>query len=218
MYISEYMTASPITVSGLTSLPEARQILSEYQIRHLPVIDKSGTLVGILTDRDLRSAYPSSVASKEEAILAYDHVQQSTVADIMTTTCSTLSMEARLDDALRIFERDKVGAIPVVDEDNKVLGLFSLLDLTSAYGNLFGAGKKGTLYFVIVDDEREGILGELSELCDKNNVTLMSLIRMDPKKEVAKIYMRVNSQKPDRMVKLLKTHKFRLLLPLDDGA
>ena len=218
MYISEYMTASPITVSGLTSLPEARQLLSEYQIRHLPVIDTSGTLVGILTDRDLRSAYPSSVASKEEAIQAYERVQQSTVADIMTTTCSTLSMEAKLDDALRIFERDKVGAIPVVDEDDKVLGLFSLLDLTSAYGNLFGAGKNGTLYFVVVDDGREGILGELSKLCDENNVTVLSLIRMAPKKEMAKIYMRVNSQKPDRMVKLLKTHKFRLLLPRDGGA
>ena len=152
MYISKHMTASPITVSGLTSLPEARQILSQYQIRHLPVIDKFGKLVGILSDRDLRSAYPSSVASKEQAILAFDHVQRSTVADIMTTTCSTLSIDARLDDALHIFERDKVGAIPVLDDDGKVLGLFSLLDLTSAYGQLFGVEEGGTLYFVIKDE------------------------------------------------------------------
>ena len=212
MYISEHMTASPITVSGLTSLPEARQILSEYQIRHLPVIDNLGKLVGILTDRDLRSAYPSSVTSKEEAILTFDHVQQSIAADIMTTTCSTLSIDARLDDALRIFERDKVGAIPVVDEDNKVLGLFSLLDLTSAYGHLFGAEEDGTLYFVIEDDGRENIFAELSTLCDKNNVVLKSLIRMETKKDVEKIYMRVNSLKPNRIEKLLKTQNFRLIV------
>ncbi|PHR30630.1 MAG: acetoin utilization protein AcuB [Desulfotalea sp.] len=212
MYISEYMTTSPITVSGLTSLPEARQILSEYQIRHLPVIDQAGSLVGILTDRDLRSAYPSSVASREEAVLAFDHVQQSSVVDIMTTPCSSLSMEARLDDALQIFARDKVGAIPVVDMDNKVLGLFSLLDLTSAYGNLFGAARDGVLYFVIEDDGRENIFGELSALFDKNNVVIESLIRIISKKEVAKIYVRVNSLNPNRIIKLLNTHKFRLFV------
>lgn len=208
------MTASPIIVSGLTSLPEARQILSQYQIRHLPVVNGQGALIGILTDRDLRSAYPSSVTSKEEAILAFEHVQQSTVADIMTTSCSSLPMEARLDDALRIFEREKVGAIPVVDENGIVLGLFSLLDLTSAYGNLFGADANGSSYFVIEDDGRDNIFGELSVLCDGNNVALLSLIRMDAKKEVAKIYMRVNSLKPERIAKLLTKHKFRLFVPV----
>lgn len=210
MYISEHMTASPITVSGLTSLPEARQLLNKYQIRHLPVIDALGKLVGILSDRDLRSAYPSSVSSKQEAIRSFDHVQQSTVADIMTTTCSTLSMDARLDDALRIFERDKVGAIPVLDEDNKVLGLFSLLDLTSAYGQLFGAEEGGTLYFVIEDDGRDNIFAQLSTLCDENNVLLRSLIRMETKKDEKNIYMRVNCRKPEKLVKILKNQNYKL--------
>jgi len=212
MYISKHMTASPITVSGFTSLPEARQILSEYQIRHLPVIDNLGKLVGILSDRDLRSAYPSSVTSKEEAILAFDHVQQSIVADIMTTTCSTLSIDASLDDALHIFERDKVGAIPVLDDDSQVLGLFSLLDLTSAYGKLFGAEEGGTLYFVIEDDGRDNIFGQLSALCDENNILLRSLIRMETKKDEEKIYMRVNCLKPKKIVKMLKTQNYKLVV------
>ncbi|BHH83913.1 CBS domain-containing protein [Desulforhopalus sp. 52FAK] len=211
MYISEYMTSSPITVSGLTSLPEARKILAEYQIRHLPVIDKNDRLIGILTDRDLRSAYPSSVTTKEEAVLAFDRVQQSTAEDIMTTECSTLTIDGRLEDALVIFERDKVGAIPVVDEDGKVLGLFSLLDLTSAYGSLFGSFENGSFCFVIEDDGRENIFSELSTLCAANNVVLRGLMHIDTKKDVAKIYMRVNSLKPDKVLKLLHSQKFRLL-------
>lgn len=214
MYISEYMTASPITVSGLLSLPEARQILREYQIRHLPVIDGEGVLVGILTDRDLRSAYPSSVTSKKEALLTFERVQQSIVADIMTTECSTLTMDAKLDDALKIFERDKVGAIPVVDEEGKVLGLFSLLDLTSAYGKLFGATEDGSIYFLVEDDGRENILGALATLCEENNVVLMGLIRRGAKKDVAKIYMRVKSLKPERVAKLLKAHKYQFVAVL----
>lgn len=210
MYISEHMTASPITVSGLTSLPEARQILSEYGIRHLPVIDKAGRLIGILSDRDLRSAYPSSVTSKQEAHLAFDQVQKSTVADIMTTTCSALSVNARLEDALRIFQSDKVGAIPILDDEERVLGLFSLLDLTSAYGKLFGTEDDGTIYFVIVDDGRENIFCELSALCETNNVLLKSLIRVGVKKEVEKIYMRVTCLKPEKIAKMLTTQNFKI--------
>jgi acetoin utilization protein AcuB len=188
--------------------------LREYQIRHLPVIDGEGILVGILTDRDLRSAYPSSVTSKKEALLTFERVQQSIVADIMTTECSTLTMDAKLDDALKIFERDKVGAIPVVDEEGKVLGLFSLLDLTSAYGKLFGATEDGSIYFLVEDDGRENILGALATLCEENNVVLMGLIRRGAKKDVAKIYMRVKSLKPERVAKLLKAHKYQFVAVL----
>ena len=214
MYISEYMTASPITVSGLLSLPEARQILREYQIRHLPVIDGEGVLVGILTDRDLRSAYPSSVSSKKEASLTFERVQKSVVADIMTTECSTLTMDATLDEALKIFERDKVGAVPVVDEEGKVLGLFSLLDLTSAYGKLFGAAEDGGTYFLVEDDGRDNIFAALAALCEENNVVLMGLIRRQVKKDVAKIYMRVKSLKPERVVKALKAQKYQFVAVL----
>jgi acetoin utilization protein AcuB len=211
MYITEYMTSSPITVSGLTSLPEARKILAEYRIRHLPVIDKQDRLIGILTDRDLRSAYPSSVTTKEEALLAFDRVQQSTAEDIMTTECSTLTIDARLEDALLIFERDKVGAIPVVDEDDKVIGLFSLLDLTSAYGSLFGNSSDGAFCVVIEDDGRENIFTQLSQLCDKNNIVLKGLMQINSKKDVAKIYMRVNSLKPGKVLKLLHSQNYHLL-------
>lgn len=205
------MTTSPITVSGLTSLPEARKILAEYQIRHLPVIDREDRLIGILTDRDLRSAYPSSVTTKQEAILAFDRVQQSSVEDIMTRECSTLTIEARLQDALKIFERDKVGAIPVVDEEMKVLGLFSLLDLTSAYGSLFGANEEGTFCCVLEDDGREDIFSEISQLCYANSIVLKGIMQIKSKKDMAKIYMRVNSLKPDKVLKLLHGQNFRLV-------
>lgn len=211
MYISEYMTANPITVSGHVSLPEARKILSEYRIRHLPVIDGEDRLVGILTDRDLRSAYPSSVTSKQEAILAFERVQSSTVEDIMTTECSTLGENARLDDALLIFERDKVGAIPVIDESEKVVGLFSLLDLTTAYGKLFGVVVLETLYFGVEDDGRKNIFTELAAVFESNDIAPMSMVRIREGKDAAKIYLRVHSLDSERIVQLLREKDFQLL-------
>ncbi len=213
MYIAEYMTSDPITISSAVFLPEARRILNQYHIRHLPVVDGENRLVGIVTDRDLRSAYPSSVTSREEKLLAFEQVEKTMVVDMMTTTCSTLSPDATLDDALIIFDRDKVGGIPVVSEDNVVLGIFSLLDLTSAYRKLFGVAEAGSMLIGIEDDERDNILSEIVLLLEQNGIMLTRLIRLVEKDEVTKIYMRINSQKPSEVYKLLRSKGFNFLKP-----
>lgn len=213
MYISEYMTSDPITISSAVFLPEARRILNEFHIRHLPVVDRENKLVGIVSDRDLRSAYPSSVTSREDKILAFEQVEKTTVADMMTTTCSTLGPDATLDDALLIFDRDKVGGIPVVSEDNVVLGMFSLLDLTAAYRKLFGVAEEGSVLIGIEDDDRENILSELVILLEQNGILLTRLIRLVEKNEVTKIFMRINSRKPVEVYKMLRSKGFIFLEP-----
>lgn len=213
MYISEYMTSGPVTISSAVLLPEARRILNEYNIRHLPVVDGENRLVGIVSDRDLRSAYPSSVTSSAEKLLAFEQVEKSTVADMMTTTCSTLGPDATLDDALVIFDRDKVGGIPIVSEDNVVLGIFSLLDLTAAYRKMFGGAEEGSIFIGIKDDDRENILSEIVLLLEQNGILLSRLIRLVEKNQVTKIFMRVHSQKPVEVYKLLRSKGFVLLEP-----
>lgn len=211
MYISEHMTPDPITVSPDTLLPEARRILNTYHIRHLPVVDREKKLVGIVTDRDLRSAYPSSVSSKCDMIMAFEQVEKTTVADIMTTTCAALSPDASLDDALLVFDREKIGGIPVLSEEGVVLGFFSILDLTAAYRKLFGMAEKGSVLIGVDDDGRDNILSEIVILLEQNGISLTRLIRLTDKNDGAKIYMRINVQRPAEVYKLLKIHGFLLL-------
>jgi acetoin utilization protein AcuB len=213
MYISEYMTSDPITISSAVFLPEARRILNEFHIRHLPVVDRENKLVGIVSDRDLRSAYPSSVTTRGDKILAFEQVEKTTVADMMTTTCSTLGPDATLDDALLIFDRDKVGGIPVVSEDNVVLGIFSLLDLTAAYRKLFGVAEEGSVLIGIEDDDRDNILSEIVILLEQNGIQLTRLIRLVEKNKTTKIFMRINSKKPLEVYKLLRSKGFSFLEP-----
>lgn len=213
MYISEYMTSNPITIPADLFLPHARRLLNEYQIRHLPVVDRDMRLVGIVTDRDLRSAYPSTVISRGEKILSYEQVEKTTVADIMTTSCSTLHPDASIDDALIIFDRDKVGGIPVVSEEEVVLGIFSLLDLTAAYRKLFGVAEQGSMLVGVKDDGRENILSQLVTLLENHGIPLTRLIRLTDKKDATKIYLRVNSPRPLEVIKLLKKKGFATLEP-----
>ncbi|MBW1636486.1 MAG: CBS domain-containing protein [Deltaproteobacteria bacterium] len=213
MYISEHMTPDPITVSSEVLLPEARQILNENLFRHLPVIDNKRRLVGIITDRDLRSAYPSSVATKSERMLVYGQVEKTIVADIMSRSCSTLGLQATIDDALLIFDRDKVGGIPVISEEGVVVGIFSMRDLTAAYRKLFGVGEKGSLFVGVEDDGVEHIMSRIVLLLEENSIPLSRLIRLERRGEEGKIYMRVNSRNPNQVLKLLVNNGFNLIMP-----
>ena len=211
MYISEHMTPDPITVPPDMLLPEARRLLNTHHIRHLPVVDREKKLIGIVTDRDLRSAYPSSVTSKHDKILAFEQVGKTTVADIMTTTCAALSPDASLDDALLLFDREKIGGIPILSEEGVVLGFFSILDLTAAYRKLFGMAERGSLLIGLEDDGRDNILSEIVILLEQNDIVLTRLIRLAESKDTAKIYMRINSQRPEDVCRLLEMQGFLLL-------
>lgn len=211
MYICEHMTPDPITISSELFIPEARRILNEYYFRHLPVVDRQGRLIGIITDRDLRSAYPSSVTNESERMLIYSRVEKTKVADIMTTSCSTLGIEATLDDALVIFDRDKVGGIPVVSEESVVVGMFSMRDLTAAYRKLFGVADKGSMLVGIEDDGRDNIMSEIVVLLEQNSIPLTRLIRLSQGDESGRIYMRINTRNPNQVFKFLANEGFTLL-------
>lgn len=206
------MTSDPITISTATQLPEARKILNEYQIRNLPVIDRDKKLIGIVTDRDLRSAYPSTVISKAEAGLAFDQVEKTTVEEIMTRSCTTMTLDSTLDDALIIFDREKVGGIPVVSEDGTILGIFSIFDLISAYRKLFGVMKEDSLLIGVEDDGRANILSDLISLLERNNISLSRLIRLEDKRHSDKIFMRISGAEPVAIYNLLKSEGFEVFL------
>ena len=58
MFVSRSMTSEVITITGDASIYEAQEKMAKHTIRHLPVIDENHILVGVVTDRDIRSALP----------------------------------------------------------------------------------------------------------------------------------------------------------------
>ncbi len=203
MYISRHMTPDPITVSSAMLLPEARALLNDYHFRHLPVVDEKGLLVGMLTDRDLRSAYPSSVLSKSERRLVYERVEQTIVAEIMSTECVSLGPDSTLDDALFLFDRDQLGALPVLI-DERVVGVFSIRDLTAAYKKLFGVGEKGAVLIGINDDGSPGIMTRIVTLLEEHAIPFSRLLRIDHERDDKTIYLRINTFKITKVYALLE--------------
>lgn len=212
MYITEYMTPDPIAISPGLTLPEARRILNDRHFRHLPVVDQGGRILGIITDRDLRSAYPSTLSSDSEKQLTFEQVEKATVGEIMTSPCISLPPGATLDDALLLFDRDKIGAMPVIDGDGVVIGMFSVSDLTTAYKNLFGVAEKGSVLIALEDDGQANSMSRIVTLLEQHDIACTRLIRM-PRGGAARIYLRVNTFKLAAVHKLLQNAGFILIKP-----
>lgn len=213
MYICEYMTPDPLTITSDISLVEARRILDKYKFRHLPVVDSTGVLVGIITDRDLRSAYPSSLNEIEDTQKGLESLAGIGVEEVMTKECTTLDLGATLDDALLVFDRDKVGGLPVVNDDGVVLGMFSVRDLMAAYKSLFGVTDKGSVLIGVEDSGEPGIMGKIVSLLENNGIIFTRLIRLQDPDANDKIFLRINTFRLASVYKLLKENGLVILKP-----
>ncbi len=162
MFIDKSMTREVIAINPETTIAEAAGLLARHRIRHLPVTASDGKLVGIVTDRDIRSAMPSSVATGEEAERERERVAQRRVKDIMTTNVVTVSPMNTLEDALLLMQQTKVGGFPVVDAHGLLLGIISIRDLMRAFINVLGIEEPGTLLCIVVEDK----IGQLKKIVD----------------------------------------------------
>lgn len=214
MFIADYMTADPLTITADTLITEARRLLDDNHFRHLPVVDGSRKLIGVVTDRDLRSAFPSTVLDDDDRERAFNSLAETTVGEIMSTNCSCVGIEATLDDALLVFDRDKVGALPVVTEDDVVIGIFSMRDLTAAYKKLFGAAEKGSSLIAVLDETKSNnSLSRIATILEENDIQCTRLIKIGKETGFDRIYMRVNSLKVGNVHKYLQDSGFTLLKP-----
>ncbi len=162
MFIEKSMTRKVVSVGEETTVLEAREKLAAHSIRQLPVIDSDNVLVGIVSDRDIRSALPSPLVVDVQSAKERERVAALTVKEIMTRNPVTVSPTSTLEDALLLMRNTPVGAFPVVDREGKLQGIVSIRDLLRAFINVLGIEEPGTLLGILVEDK----LGQMKRIVD----------------------------------------------------
>jgi len=122
-------------------------------VRHLPVVERDNRLVGIVSDRDIRSVLPSVVLPAEEIKRQGELIAKLTIRDIMTKDPVTITPMHTIEDALLLMQRMRVGAFPVVDEQGILRGIISIRDLMRAFINVLGIEEPGTLLCILAEDK-----------------------------------------------------------------
>jgi CBS domain-containing protein len=132
MQVKDSMQTQVTTVTLETLVSIASQTMHGKKIRHLPVVTGQNTLVGVLTDRDVRRAEASDAPHMAEHELTY-LLDKLRVQDIMTRDVVTVSSITPIEEAGQIFLQKKFGCLPVVRDNNTLRGIITLTDLLRAY-------------------------------------------------------------------------------------
>ncbi|MGH7930019.1 MAG: CBS domain-containing protein [Candidatus Binatia bacterium] len=119
MKVVDVMSKDPLTVSPSDAIGKADELMFENRYRQLPVI-KNKELVGIVTDRDIRSSLSDSLLYSPEA---RETALNTNVEEIMTREPVTLSPDDELEIAVELLITEKFGGVPVVDEAEGLVGI-----------------------------------------------------------------------------------------------
>jgi len=175
MFVSRSMTRKVITVDQEANIFEVQQIMAENNIRHLPIIDQDQRLIGIVTDRDIRSALPYRLFKDSYSQKEREKLSALKVKDIMTKDPISISPTFTIQDALLLIQNSKVGALPVVDDDRRLKGIISVRDLLWAFINVLGIGEPGTLLCILVE-EKVGQLKKIVDAVTEENISFGSVL------------------------------------------
>lgn len=119
MNLTELMTPNPACCTSDTKIEDAARMMVQHDCGEIPVVDARGTLVGVVTDRDI----------VVRLIAQGQDVRTATVAACMTQPAISLNPEAQVSDAVEMMQEHQVRRLPVVDDQGKVCGIVSQADL-----------------------------------------------------------------------------------------
>ena len=131
MIVQDVMTRDPYVAFSRDSLRTVMNKLADADVRHLPVVD-GGTLVGIVSDRDLREALPSALDAVDRPRETARILAQP-VSDLMSSDVVSVGPGDDLVEAIDLMLEHRIGAVPVVDvSGEKLLGIISYVDALRA--------------------------------------------------------------------------------------
>jgi CBS-domain-containing membrane protein len=127
---ADLMTPNPFVIPASAKVGDAVRALQDLEVRHLPVVNAEGALVGMLSDRDLRSlAVP--VLIDGESLGTVRLALDASVQSMMSSDVVSVGVEAEVEEIVDMMLGEKIGAIPVLDADGKLAGIVSYVDLLS---------------------------------------------------------------------------------------
>jgi acetoin utilization protein AcuB len=173
MLVKNWMSKEVITVEADDTMQNAIYILQEQNIKMLPVMDDTN-LVGIITDRDLKKASPSDATTLDMHELLF-LISKIKVKDLMKEPVFTARPDDTVEEAAALLLEKKISGLPVIDENNRLVGIITRSDIFRVLLSLSGLGKKGIQFAIRIKD-MPGIIKEVRELIHEHGGRTASIL------------------------------------------
>lgn len=171
MFVSERMSRPVICVSPDEPINEVLAMFRKEHIRRAPVM-KDGKLIGIVSERDLLNASPSSATTLNVWELNY-LISKVKIKDVMSKKVITVDQDTPIEEAARIMADKKIGGLPVLSGE-KVVGIITETDLFKVFLELMGARQKAIRVTATIP-ERPGELAKVTKAISSNGGDFISL-------------------------------------------
>jgi acetoin utilization protein AcuB len=202
MLVRDIMSSPAVTVSAETTLERAYRTMQEKAIRHLPVL-AGETLVGVVTDRDLRLATSSLALSP--------FAPATPVSTVMARPPVTADPSDPVEDAARTMRERKIGCLPVVDE-GRLIGIITGLDLLDALMRMTGVDKPSGRLEVRLPDH-PGELARLTAMLSERGLGVHSILTYPEGPQAVRTVLRIGSMEIRALAQALRAARFEVLWP-----
>ncbi len=189
MPVQNWMTTDVVSVGPDTSLLKVGKLMKDHHIRRIPVVDDNGQVVGIISDRDVRDASPSKATTLDMYEMHY-LLAELKAKNIMTAKPITVKPTDTVEQAALIMLDNKVGGLPVVDDNGRLVGIISDHDVFKALVDITGA-RMGGLQFAIELPDQPGTARPLFDLLRAHNARLLSVLTVSNADGNRQLFIRV---------------------------
>lgn len=197
VFVKDAMTFAPVTIGPGDPLGRAMELMREKGYEALPVVE-NGDVKGVVTAWDLlRVAFPPGDAAVDQP-----------VSEIMSTQVWSISADEIIEEAAFLMTEHDVWALPVINEDNHLVGIITQDDLFRVMVDMMGLHAKGTRITLRVAD-RQGLLADLTQIVKQAGISIASLATYIPEqRHVGNVVLRVKTTEPAELVKRLRAAGF----------
>lgn len=179
MRVRDIMSTDPVTISIDATLAEASALMNKYSIRRLPVVDREKT-VAIITRSDLLRATPSSNQPPPHNNAEYVFARTK-VRDILPEDLRLIKIhqDAFVEQAAKIIRDNKISGLPVVDDQDKLVGIVSVNDILDALLEILSVNRKGTRLDLKVKDGEIAPFKTITDIAFEYGVKIENIVGLE---------------------------------------
>lgn len=209
MLVGKRMSSPVITVHPDATLEEALNLMKAEHIRRLPVVDKDGNLIGIVSERQLLAASPSD-ATTLSVYEMKELMNRVTIDKIMTRDVLTAAADTPLEETARVMADNKVGGLPVM-EGRKVVGMITETDVFKVFLEMLGARQKG-LRLMVETTDAPGTFAKISQAIFDAGGNIIALgTFLGKTSEISEIMIKANNIDKDKLLAVVKPYILSVL-------
>jgi acetoin utilization protein AcuB len=209
MLVRDRMTADPVAVLPEMPYDQALRLMRERNVRRFPVIDARRHVVGIVSEKDLLNAAPSPATTlsqfEMQTLLA-----KLTVSAVMSRQVLLVSPDTPLEEAARIMADNKIGGLPVTEEQ-ELVGIITETDIFRTMIDMLGARRPGLRVTFRVADHRGALAQMVGEVARQGGNILAVTMLHDSDEQHPIVTLKIEDGDEERLVAMLRGWRIEVL-------